>query len=417
MKFGLRNITSLLRSAGSPHQRFRSIHIAGTNGKGSTAAFLASMFTEAGYKTGLYTSPHLVHFTERIRIDGRKIPERRLVTYTSFLRRHIERVKATFFEATTCVAFMYFADEGVDIAIVETGLGGRLDATNTLTPVVSVITGISRDHTEHLGNSLESITKEKGGIIKPGVPCVTGVTEPHLLRILKSIATHKGTSVYSAQRLVRLRTESGKRDRITLLCNQAEIKHLRLGLSGTFQHQNARVALAAVSMLLRNRRLAKEFHHLSPRAIQRGLERVVRNTGLRGRLELVRWKGRSVLLDVAHNPDAVAKLVGELRRNISRDLIVVLGVMGDKEYGPMVKSIGKVARRVIAVAASTDRALKPHILFSRLQAEGILAVHAGSVTSGLRMALRIAKRDDLILVTGSHFVVGETLGEIERGRT
>src|SRR5512135_1725144 len=188
MKFGLRNIRNLLTFAGDPEAKFPSIHVAGTNGKGSTAAFLASAFMEAGYSTGLYTSPHLVRFTERITINGRQISEGRLAKYVGALRSAIEKTGATFFEATTCVAFQYFADEEVDIAIIEVGLGGRLDATNTLAPLACVITSIGFDHMEYLGPTIPSIAAEKGGIVKSRTPVVIGPIARSAERTISEIA-------------------------------------------------------------------------------------------------------------------------------------------------------------------------------------------------------------------------------------
>ena len=175
MKVGLQNIWALTDIFGHPELQFPCIHIAGTNGKRSTSSMIASILTASGYRTGLYTSPHLVHFSERIRIDGRAIPEREIVRYTKDMMPAIKKLQATFFEATTAMAFRYFADQSVDIAVIETGLGGRLDATNIVTPLLSVITNIGLDHTEHLGISLFAIAGEKGGIIKPFVPCIVGV--------------------------------------------------------------------------------------------------------------------------------------------------------------------------------------------------------------------------------------------------
>ena len=212
MKLGLRNVRTLVLAAGNPQRRFPSIHVAGTNGKGSTSSFIAACFTSAGYRTGLYTSPHLERFNERIRIDGLEIPDAEIVRLTRMLRPAIERTNATFFEATTVIAFSWFAREGVDVAVIETGLGGRLDATNVLKPMISVITNVALDHQEYLGNSLRMIAREKGGIIKPRTPVVTGSEDPDVIRVLKGIARKRSARFHLAGRVVRLsgRSASGR---------------------------------------------------------------------------------------------------------------------------------------------------------------------------------------------------------------
>ncbi|HLF14725.1 MAG TPA: Mur ligase family protein, partial [Bacteroidota bacterium] len=195
IKAGLGNIRVLLLYLGRPERSFPSIHVAGTNGKGSTSAMIAAALTAAGFRTGLYTSPHLIDFTERIRIDGKKIPLRRVSAYTRRLRRTIRAAKATFFEATTAIAFQYFADEGVDVAVIETGLGGRWDSTNVVTPLVSVITSIGMEHREYLGNTLRKIAFEKAGIIKRGVPCVVGNIPVPAMDVIKNRAARLNSRV------------------------------------------------------------------------------------------------------------------------------------------------------------------------------------------------------------------------------
>ncbi len=208
MKLGLRNVRTLVRAAGNPERGFSSIHIAGTNGKGSTSSFIASCFMSAGYRTGLYTSPHLERFNERIRIDGRQIPDAEIVRITKMLRPAIQKTKATFFEATTAIAFCWFAEQGVDVAVIETGLGGRLDATNVVRPMISVITNVALDHQEYLGNTLRKIAREKGGIIKPRTPVVTASEDRNVLRVLKAIARRRKATFYQARRVIRLDQKS-----------------------------------------------------------------------------------------------------------------------------------------------------------------------------------------------------------------
>ena len=405
MKFGLRNIRTLLRSAGQPHRHFRSIHIAGTNGKGSTASYIASIFTEAGYRTALYTSPHLVRFTERIRIDGREITERRLVDYVRQFRPAIEAVNATFFEATTCVAFRYFADQDVDIAVIETGLGGRLDATNVLHPLVSVITNIALEHQEYLGNTIRSIAKEKGGIIKPGVPVVTASTDTEVLTVFRRIARNCGAPLFEAAKIVRLDAPGTghEKDLLGFTAPHISVRNVQLGLKGEHQRANARLAVAVIEVL-RRRRPFRASVRLGSRAVKTGLKNVRANTGLQGRLQRVGRGGR-IVLDVAHNPAGVKVLADALALKPQRKYVAVMGAMKDKDVVGMLREIGRIARLVITVAPATQRAVNPRILVREARRLGIRAVVGGSVGAGLRRARRFKH----VLITGSHYVVGEAL--------
>ncbi len=313
MKFGLRNIRALMKYAGHPEKRFPSIHVAGTNGKGSTASYLASIAMEAGYRTGLYTSPHLLRFTERIRINGTELSEERLVYYVKALRPAIEASRATFFEATTAVAFLYFADERVELAVIETGMGGRFDATNIVVPLVSVITNVALDHTEHLGSTLPKIAREKGGIIKERVPVVTGAKDPSVLEVFRQIARKKQTRVYRTEDVARGVPTPGIQGRhgVRLTTGFMRGKKVVPGLPGEHQATNARLAIAAYDLIMRTSDVW--FRGITRVAVVRGLERVRRNTGIRGRLERVRWKG-TFILDVAHNPDGTRTLMKSLPR-------------------------------------------------------------------------------------------------------
>ena len=413
MKFGLRNIRALLRAVENPHRAFPSIHIAGTNGKGSTSAFIASALTQAGYRTGLYTSPHLIRFTERVRIDGREMEERRLVEYVRRMRPWIERYRATFFEATTCAAFLYFAEERVDIAVIETGLGGRLDATNVLRPLVSAITNISLEHTELLGTTVRMIAREKGGIIKPGVPAVTAETGREALDVLRARARTCRVRLREVARTVQVSRSSGGAA-VSMRSGGIRLRSFTPGLPGYHQVGNAALALCVLRTLIETRGGMKRFGRLTPAAIRSGLIRVRKNTGLRGRLEKIRGR-RRIVLDVAHNPAGMRTLVEELRRG-RKNLIAVFGVMKDKEYGPMLSRLAEIADPIIAVSPPQKRALSAVELMRAGRDLGLNVVVGGSVTSGLRKASRIAGKKGLI-VTGSHYVVGEALKALGRENT
>ena len=413
MKFGLRNIRSLLADAGNPERAFASIHIAGTNGKGSTAAFLASILREAGCRTGLYTSPHLVRFTERIRIDGREMAERRLVEYVRILRPAIERTKATFFEATTCVAFLYFADEGVDAAVIETGLGGRLDATNVVTPLLSIITNVSLDHTDYLGTTIRAIAREKGGIIKAGVPVLTATLDPAVVDVLHRIAEQRGTRLFRSLDLTRMTAARDGR-RVRFEGRGFKVPLCVPGLPGEYQHENAALAVSAVQILRRSQRLLRTYPGLTAPAVLRGLARVRVHTGLQGRFQMIR-DGARYLVDVAHNPAGIRTLAAEVLRMKHGPRIAVFGVMKDKDYREMLQVLAGIVETIVAVAPSLRRALPARALYREAEKRGITVVFGGSVDRGLAVARRLAGRSP-ILVTGSHFVAGEALRGI-RGET
>ena len=415
MKFGLRNTRTLLASVGNPHERFPSIHIAGTNGKGSTASFLASIAMEAGYRTALYTSPHLLRFTERIRINGKEITQRRLIGYAKLLRPAIESVRATFFEATTCIAFQYFADEEVDLAIIETGLGGRLDATNVLVPLISVITNVSLEHREYLGNTLTAIAREKGGIIKAGIPCITGSENIEVNTVLRKLAKKKEAGFFQAGKIVSIHSKQqrGRGVVTSLRSNNINVPVGRTGLAGSHQIVNARLAVATLEVLRRNRELRSTFEKIPSAAVGRGLRHVRANTGIRGRLETLGRKQRYIL-DVAHNPAGVQTLVEVLLQMGLSNLVVVFGVMRDKEYVPMLQELAKIAKIFVAVAPKMPRAMASRKLATHLKKSGWKTVRADSVSEGIKIADEIAGRSGRVLATGSHFVVSEALATLTR---
>lgn len=412
IKFGLRNVRMLLRTVGDPHKRFPSIHVAGTNGKGSTASYIASVFVEAGYRTGLYTSPHLVRFTERIRINGSEIPEAILVGYARHLRPSIEAARATFFEATTCIAFQYFADQQVDIAVIETGLGGRLDATNLVLPEVSVITSIGFDHTELLGTTIRSIAREKGGIIKVGTPVVTSSSDPNVVKTLRSIAVKRGAGFYRAGSVVRQQNVARTAPASTIARTKIFGRVVfRPGLEGDHQLENARLAVAALDLMLRKRRNRTRFRRVTAEKVRRGIRRVVQNTGIRGRLEAV---GRHYLVDVAHNPGGLNALVRTIRAGEIPIAAAVFGVMKDKDWRSMLRELAALDVLCIMVAPSMQRALSVRKLCDQAGKMAIPFRSGGSVGRGIRLARTLVGRKGRILIAGSHYVAGEALAALER---
>jgi dihydrofolate synthase / folylpolyglutamate synthase len=411
IKYGLRNIQKLLTACGNPERDFQSIHIAGTNGKGSTSTFLASMMQEAGYRTGLYTSPHLVKFTERIKINGVEIPEKRLVEYARQMRPLIEKNRATFFEATTCIAFRYFADEGIDIGIIETGLGGRLDATNVLVPLVSVITNVALDHMEYLGATIPAIAREKAGIIKRGVPVVTASTSDAALRVMRSVARKRGSSFFEIRKAMRIEVKGVREGSAVVKMNTRGYKlaSLRLGHKGQHQVANASIAVLAAEIAAKEGRLDR----ITPAVMVRGLRNVVKNTGLEGRMQSLIHNGVQVMLDVAHNPDGMKALADSLSARGAIYPVAVFGIVQDKNARAVLDELRRVAEFLVVVEPKTERARKAREIFDIATEQGIPAVLGGSVAKGLRLGLKRVRTkpraERRLLVAGSHYVVGEAL--------
>jgi dihydrofolate synthase/folylpolyglutamate synthase len=385
MKFGLRNIRILLRAFGNPHKKFKSIHIAGTNGKGSTSAMIAAILTAAGYRVGLYTSPHLVAFNERIRINGLMIPDREIDRLTHRLRPDIERLHATFFEATTAIAFEYFAEQKVDVAVIETGLGGRLDSTNVLRPVVSVITSIGMDHSEILGTTLTSIAREKGGIVKSGIPVILGKMPVVPRREILRIASQKRSPVVLSEKIkIPARTQ--------------------IQLFGKYQRENARCAVAAVT-------IAGKMFLVGDGAVRTGLAQTTQLTGIRGRFEIVR-KDPLMILDVAHNPDGIRSLVSAIRSFSKRRVVCIFGAMKDKDYSAMIRSLKTMHPVVLCVQPATARAIDSLTLHSLCLRNHIRSRNIGSIPKALAAAKKMSGKTGIVMVTGSHFVVGEAIVHI-----
>ncbi len=409
MKLGLSNIRTLLRDCGNPQKQFSSVHIAGTNGKGSTSSMIAAVLQAAGYRTGLYTSPHITLFNERIRINGKMISDEDLVRYTQKFRPDVDSLKATFFEATTAIAFKFFADEKVDIAVVETGLGGRLDATNVLRPEVSVITSIGIDHTEQLGRTLRAIAHEKGGIIKTRVPCVTAVQREDALRELRSIAKRRRSPFIIAPSMnVQPKPAQGPDHQVfTIQTDNKRYQDLRIPLLGSHQIKNAALAISALECL------QDRGVDIPPKAISEGFRRLLQLTGLRGRFEILR-KDPLVVLDVGHNPSGIAATVETIRNYRRGKVVLVFGVMGDKEYRPMIRSLASLRPRVFAVRPDMERALPAETISALFRERKCRAQSVLTVESAVEKALRVQKRNDVLLICGSHYIAGEALKAIRK---
>ena len=397
IKFGLSKTSTLLEAFGNPHQGQKYIHIAGTNGKGSVAAFVASILKHAGLKVGLYSSPHLVRFTERFRINDEEItPEKAAVLIDQIKEVFAPQEPPTFFEATTAMALVYFAREQTDIAIMEVGMGGRLDATNVITPLVSAITNISMEHQFYLGSRLLDIAAEKGGIIKRNIGVITGATQPSVIGLFESICEEKEASLWRLGKEIRYRhTGTG----LHYYGIKQRLNQLQLGLNGKFQGRNAALALAIIE------RLGKEGYEISSHNIREGLKR----TTWHGRMEVVA-KNPTIILDGAHNPSAIRALAKSIRGELNfRRLILVIGVMEDKSIGEMLRGIVPHSDYVIFTRPVYPRAASPEVLAAEVAPLGKPGEVVPLLTVAIDRAKEMADPSDLILVTGSLFTVGEAM--------
>lgn len=392
MKPGLERICSLLKALSNPQDRLRVIHVAGTNGKGSTAAFLSAILTAAGHRVGLFTSPHLLAFPERIRINGREISEPDVVSCA-------ERVVSaappgtTFFEIVTALAYLHFAEQGVGPAIMEVGMGGRLDATNSASGVLSLISPIALDHCEYLGNDIARIAGEKAGVIKAGQPVAIAPQHPDALKIITETCSGRGSRLFLDGRDFSATWET---DGLAYHGLNLHLEGIRPGIPGSYQKTNAALALCASELLDRVGMAVSED------AARQGIEQAF----WPGRMEMFPGPPR-VILDGAHNPAGAEALAGALAGVPRETLILVVGVVGDKDVDGILAPLLPHADRVIAVCPAIPRGLPSGELAERSGALGHRAVDAGDVTAGLNMAFSRASARDLILVCGSLFTVGE----------
>jgi len=408
VKLGLSNSALLMGLMGDPHLRFRSVHIAGTNGKGSTSAYLARMLQNAGYRTGLYTSPHLVSFTERIRVNGTPISEAKVVELAARVRERVAGVVAapgrgpvspTFFEVTTAVAFEFFAGEHVDIAVVEVGMGGRLDSTNVITPLVSVITNIDLEHTEFLGTTIPQIAGEKAGIIKSRVPVVTGAVQRDALDVIEAEARRLGAPVYCMPADFQAKnTLSGKAQTFDYRGIGRSLQGLRISMLGRHQVGNACLALAAAECLQ-----SAELS-LPESAMRSGLEQAA----WEGRLELISPEP-DIYLDGAHNPASarvLADALGDLRPSYGK-LVLVLGILSDKDHRGIIGPLAGFADHVIVTRPEYARAMNVQELAREVRSIHGSVEAVDTVSAAIAAARSRAGVGDCIVITGSLYTVGE----------
>ena len=408
IKLGLKNITYLLSLFDNPHLQTKTIHVAGTNGKGSTAAIISSILQAANYKVGLYTSPHLVHFQERMMINGEFIAKEEVCTLLERMKPAIYKVAntegyqhPTFFEVITTMAFLYFSEQNVDFSIIEVGLGGRLDATNVCKPIVSVITHLDFDHMDRLGNTLSDIAREKGAIIKQNTAVVSAKQFPEAEEVIKNIASEKEAPLYTYEedfQTTLLRSElNGNLFHYAGIYNQ--LNNIYVPLAGEYQVENTSLAIAVAELINQ-----KDFM-ISEDNIING----VKHSQWPGRFEIVREEPM-IILDGAHNPNGASQFISNLKRLIpDKKIIAILGVFQDKDYPAIVKIIVPQVNQLILTMANNPRATPTEILAKEasqyISKEKI--IETNTVPEAIRKALRITEEKEVICITGSLYTVGE----------
>jgi dihydrofolate synthase/folylpolyglutamate synthase len=403
-KPSLANTIRLCNVLGNPQKKIKSVHVAGTNGKGSTSHMLASILQSSGYKTGLYTSPHLKDFSERIKINGQNVSEGFVIDFVNRIADAIQEIQPSFFEITAVMAFEYFAAEKIDIAVIETGLGGRLDATNVIDPEISVITNIGWDHKEILGNSLTDIASEKAGIIKANVPVVISERQQEVesVFVAKAIEMNAPIQFASDQYRVQQVNKPGKFYYDAFRNEQLFMTQIRLPLEGIYQTQNLAGVLSIVDGL------SSKGFNITEQFIRDGLESVVTQTNLKGR-----WQKLSeaplMICDTGHNVDGITQVVRQIRQQSVNHIHFVLGVVKDKDINEVLAILPKEASYYFC-QAKIPRAMDATLLAEKANAVGLQGEVVPDVNDAIRRALIFANENDLVFIGGSTFVVAEIQG-------
>lgn len=405
IKKDITNTVHLCESLGNPHEKFKTVHIAGTNGKGSVSHMLAAILQTAGYKTGLYTSPHLKDFRERIRINGKMIPQEVVVAFVQKMQPDIEELNPSFFEITVAMAFDFFAREKVDIAIVEVGLGGRLDSTNIVTPELSIITNIGWDHMNVLGDSLEKIAFEKAGIIKRQIPVIVGESSSITKSVFEKVSEENKAAIVFADQIRYVSSWDYEKTHLSVEIEnrvKGERYVYSLDLTGYYQTKNLITVLEAVTILR-----TKDWR-ISQAHVAKALQHVRKLTGLHGRWEVIH-QHPTIVLDVGHNQDGVKQIVAQIELTDYHDLHIIIGMVKDKDVENILSLLPKEANYYFT-RANIPRAIPENELYERGKKAGLEGTHHPNVNTALQVARKKASKDDLIVVCGSVFVVGEVEG-------
>jgi len=401
-KKDLTNTLQLCEALDNPQKKFKSIHIAGTNGKGSVSHMLAAILQTAGYKTGLYTSPHLKDFRERIKVNGTICNEDFVIAFVEKVKPLIEAIHPSFFEITVAIAFTYFAEQNIDVAVVEVGLGGRLDSTNIVTPELAVITNIGWDHMNMLGDTLEKIAYEKAGIIKQNIPVVIGEILPETKAVFEKVAAEKNSSIFLAtnERYVADWHLKNHQLNVTIVNNHKD-EHITYhsDLGGIYQIKNIVTVLETVQQL------QKKGWHISHEHIKNGLAQTKKLTGLHGRWEVIHQKP-TIVADVAHNIDGMKQVVEQIELTTYNDLHIIIGMVKDKEVEKVLSILPRYAAYYFT-KAQIPRALPEHELATKAINTGLNGKTFSDVNIAIAEVLQHAHEDDLAVICGSVFLVGE----------
>ncbi|MEJ2879716.1 bifunctional folylpolyglutamate synthase/dihydrofolate synthase [Pedobacter sp. GR22-6] len=403
-KKDLHNTIAMCENLGNPQDQFKSIHVGGTNGKGSTSHMLAAILQQAGYKTGLYTSPHLKDFRERIRINGQMVSEDFVTDFVATQKDLIESISPSFFEVTVAMAFSYFAREKVDIAVIEVGLGGRLDSTNIITPELSVVTNISLDHTNILGNTLKEIATEKAGIIKTGIPIVIGESQAETNQVFIEKATSTESELIFADQSLSISSSARTADYLEVSVTDDSgsfIENLKLDLKGSYQLKNILTVIESVSIL------RKRGYQIPDEAIRSGLQDVSRLTGLQGRWQKLGTQPL-VICDTGHNIAGIAEVVQNIRSTSYQQLHIVIGMVKDKDISGVLQILPKEAQYYFC-QPDLERALSAEELAATAAQYQLKGQTFPTVTTAIAAAKANASTADLIFIGGSTFVVAEAL--------
>lgn len=406
IKYDLNNIRKILGFLSHPERKFKSIHIAGTNGKGSVASLVNSVLMESGYKTGLYTSPHIKDFRERILVNGKEISRNYVIDFTNRLYKLFEEIKPSFFEAGTAMVFEYFANQKVDYAIIEAGLGGRLDSTNVITPIVSVITGISIDHTEYLGDTIEQIAVEKAGIIKNIVPCVIGKTDNKAEKIIKKVCEEKKSELIDSDRCWNVNIVCKSEDSMDLrIANKHNRKNgilLNYPVVGDYQLGNVKTALAVLDVVGKSEGITFKGEDIT-----KGFRNMRKNSNFYGRFQKIN-ENPKVVIDISHNLQGIKNIKKNLKYFKYGKLYILFGMMKDKEYIKCIRELEKLDAIVILSKPEYKRAEEPEILFKSAKNKEKFLI-AESIKAAYSSAIKLAGKRDLILITGSFFMISDFL--------
>lgn len=402
IKPGLDRIKSLLGKIGNPQENFKSIHIAGTNGKGSVSSMISSVLMSCGYNVGLYTSPHIIRFNERIRINGKEIDDYYLIEIAYELLSHTKGEEITFFEITTAMAFKFFSDHNVDFAVIETGMGGRFDATNVLNPIISVITSISNDHQEYLGNTIKDIAFEKAGIIKYKTDCITSNQNPEVLEVIQKKCDEMDSNLLEARKTVLVQNINYRNDfKMTadFSINGLKYENLVLGLCGEHQIENTQIVLSVIEKLKRN-------YDLSEKYIRIGIENVKENSGLRGRIELIR-EVPPFIADVAHNPSAIEHLVKTIQLCGYKNTYwnTIFTAMQDKDIKNILERLLDITDLLMIPNLAIERASLDTYVAEIAVALGFTNIKLFDSINSLIGYLKFF--DKPLLITGSFYLLGE----------